>query len=103
MEWLSPPNQSDSLARPVERVDFDMIRAIIGARQSASATARAAAAGDDGAVHADGGRHPESLGGVMQLLAGRNADRHSSGTGPFSVNYHCNHDDELRIEGETHA
>ena len=103
MEWLSPPNQSDSLARPVERVDFDMIRAIIGARQSASATALAVVASDgDAAVH-DTAAPRESLMRVMHLLAGRTRSDAGPTRGAFAVDYGANHDDKLRIEGEIHA
>ncbi|MFM6854948.1 MAG: hypothetical protein ACKOUM_12800, partial [Sphingopyxis sp.] len=44
MEWLSPSITGDSAPRALDRVGFDMIRAMVSARQSASVTVRALAA-----------------------------------------------------------
>jgi hypothetical protein len=54
MQWSERDSTLDQGAQPVARIDFDVIRAIVGARQAASATCRAnsraiaAATGDHG-------------------------------------------------------
>jgi hypothetical protein len=41
MELSKPRSDGDSGVRPVDRIDFDMLRAIASARQASSATVRA--------------------------------------------------------------
>jgi hypothetical protein len=41
MEWLHPATHGESAARPVEQMGFDVLRAIVQSRQSATPTVRA--------------------------------------------------------------
>ncbi len=68
MNWLSPPPQSDSSSQPIDRIGFDMIRAIVGARQSACATVQALRASAE-PLPSEGADHRDAR---MAMLAGRN-------------------------------
>lgn len=67
MNWSSNSFPGDSANQPIDRMGFDMIRAIVGARQAACPTVRALHDGSDAAGQDMGQDHEAA----MALLAGR--------------------------------
>lgn len=102
---IHTPGQ-DSGARAVERVGFDMLRAILAARQAGSATVRALSAAQAPA-HDLPGHDPQTT--TMALLSGRRStaesgqypDRATTMGGAFSVRCASGH--PVGNEGELHG
>lgn len=67
MNCTSNSFPGDSANQPIDRMGFDMIRAIVGARQAACATVRALHRGSDAVTPDDSQDHYAA----MALLAGR--------------------------------
>ncbi len=75
MNWTSNPFPGDSANQPIDRMGFDMIRAIVGARQAACPTVRALQGGTDPAARDTGHEHDAAI----ALLAGRRTEKVNSG------------------------
>ena len=90
----------DSGTRPVERLGFDMLRAIVAARRSASTTARALATAASRPSAASGGEPGAGRHVSMDLLSGRAGHGHGPMGGAFADHDGCVH--PPAIKGELH-
>ena len=75
MNWTSNPFPGDSAKLPIDRMGFDMIRAIVGARQATCPTVRALQGGGDAATRDDTQDHDAAI----ALLAGRRTAKVNGG------------------------
>jgi hypothetical protein len=75
MNWTSTPFPGDSAIQPIDHMGFDMIRAIVGARQAACATVRALHGEVDAAAVDTGQEHDAAI----ALLAGRRTTKVNGG------------------------
>ena len=75
MELSPPRRRSDSLAEPVDRIGFELLRAIVGARQSLTPTVRAVIGSGEEKAHGPS---------AIDLLNGRGfADPSATGPSAF--------------------
>lgn len=106
MQWLTPEQSDSSVAQPVQRIGFDIIRAMVAARAAANPTVaalRQAAVGHDGRTVVQPGGPA-----TMALLNGRHrpADHSAdAGAGAFFALRHGSawRGDMVSSNGESHA
>jgi hypothetical protein len=106
MQWLTPEQSDSTIAQPVQRIGFDIIRAMVAARTAANPTVaalRQAAVGQDGRTAGQPGGPA-----TMALLTGRHrpADDHGdAGMGAFFALRHGSawHGEMVSPNGESHA
>ena len=91
----------DSGARPVERVGFDMLRAMVCARQAGTATVRALTAAH--AIHGAASDHgvTDTKTTTLALLNGRRTAGNTLMGGAFADHVVCGH--PVGNEGELHG
>jgi hypothetical protein len=106
MQWLTPEQSDSTIAQPVQRIGFDIIRAMVAARAAANPTVAALRQAEAG----HGGRSNNHAGGcaTMALLNGRHrpADDHAdAGAGAFFALRHGSawHGEMVSSNGESHA
>lgn len=99
MNHINPTQSMDSGMRSVEQIGFDMLRAIISARQAGSATVRALSGAH---ASADPQQVPTgSSGSTMALLTSRSARSGPLMGGAFAN--HCAGDHPFGQQGESHG
>ena len=79
MEWTKQDSHSQSTISSVDRIGFDMIRAIVSMRQASSPTAKAIAGAGSSPLN---GATTASIGPV-DLLNGRHGQNSASNIGAF--------------------
>jgi len=97
MEMINSQRSPDSLTQPLRLLGFDMLRALVSARQAACPTVQALTHAVASPAHASGEHQMHA----MVLLSGRAAAIAASGTGAFA-----DHDFGGRTfanKGESHA
>lgn len=98
MEWQSQLPAAEEMARPLDRIGFDMLRAIISSRQTMSPTVQALSSAP---APAD---LPENLRTVsaLQILSGRHSPLTDQGNcGSFTAVKNCAQ--PFAEKGESHA
>lgn len=106
MQWLTPDQSDSTHAQPVQRIGFDIIRAMVAARAATNPTVaalRQAAAGQDRRAVA----HPFGS-ATMAVLNGRHRpadDRADDGAGAFFdlPSGHGWRGEMVSLNGESHA
>ena len=80
MEILSPQRSSDSRSQPLSHLGFDMLRALVSARQAACPTVQALAQ----ALSSSPPPQDQAITHSMALLSGRMPGALATGTGAFA-------------------
>jgi hypothetical protein len=98
MEWQSPLPVAENMARPLDRIGFDMLRAIISSRQTMSPTVQALISA---LAPADLTENLHTV-SALQILSGRHAPHADQGmSGSFTAPKNCAQ--PFAEKGESHA
>ena len=99
MNQLIPNQMGDSATHSVERVGFDVLRAIVSARQAGSATVRALSQAQS--VAAPNGTPSAAQDASMALLSGRKDHGGAMMGGAFAPHFAGDH--PFAKQGESHG